>query len=243
MCLIVIALGVAPRYPLIVAANRDEQHGRPTDAAAWWTNSPRVFGGRDLLAGGSWLAVDRRGRLAAVTNIRETERRPGPRSRGVLVTDYLGAAHSAASYSARVVEQGAEFGPFNLLIVERNALYYASNRAGIATFGPGLHAFSNAPLGTDWPKITTARAGVERLLSSPAPTEPLFELLAERSDAATPEQRYRASHFMVGPRYGTRCSTVVLGDVDGNLTFVERSFDADGRPGVEVRESFERESS
>ena len=74
MCLIVVALGATPRYPLIVAANRDEQHARPTASAAWWTAPPGVFGGRDLLAGGTWLAVDRRGRFAAVTNVRDPTR-------------------------------------------------------------------------------------------------------------------------------------------------------------------------
>jgi uncharacterized protein with NRDE domain len=243
MCLIVIALGATPRYPLIVAANRDELHERPTASAAWWSDAPSLLGGRDLLAGGSWLALDRRGRIAAVTNIREHERRPGLRSRGALVTGYLGVDDPAAEYAARVVERGGDFGPFNLLLVDRGKLYYASNRAGAAQLGSGLHAFSNAPLGAEWPKVATARAGVERLLGHPEPLEPLFGLLAERSDAAAPEQRYRASHFLLGPRYGTRCSTVVLGHDDGNVTFAERSFDAAGRHSAEVRETFSVEPS
>ena len=89
MCLIVVALGAAPRYPLVVAANRDEQHARPTRAAAWWSDAPHVVGGRDLQAGGTWLAMDRRGRFAAVTNIRDPNRPIGLRSRGSLVADFL----------------------------------------------------------------------------------------------------------------------------------------------------------
>jgi hypothetical protein len=37
---------------------------------------PAVLGGRDLRAGGTWLAIDRRGRLAAVSNYRQGAREP-----------------------------------------------------------------------------------------------------------------------------------------------------------------------
>ncbi|MCE7896984.1 MAG: hypothetical protein DYH19_09470, partial [Gammaproteobacteria bacterium PRO8] len=55
MCLVAIAWRAHPRYPLIIVANRDEDHGRPAAPAAWWPDASQVFGGRDLRAGGSWL--------------------------------------------------------------------------------------------------------------------------------------------------------------------------------------------
>jgi uncharacterized protein with NRDE domain len=76
------------------------------------------------------------------------------------------------------------------------------------------------------------------LLAQAAPVEPLFALLAERDEAGAPERRYERAHFVVGPTYGTRCSTVVLVGADGGVTFAERSFDAAGLPTGEVRESF-----
>src|SRR5262245_51229901 len=100
MCLIVVGLDAAARYPFVVAANRDEQHARPTQSAAWWPQ--RVLGGRDLAAGGTWLAVDARGRFAAVTNIRDAQRPVGLRSRGSLVAEFLLGREPAASYAARV---------------------------------------------------------------------------------------------------------------------------------------------
>jgi uncharacterized protein with NRDE domain len=243
MCLIVVGLGATPRYPLIVAANRDEQHARPTMSAAWWTEPPGVFGGRDLLAGGTWLAVDRRGRFAAVTNIRDPDSRGKPRSRGALVAGFVAGADSAERYAASAVRAGAEFGPFNLLVYDGRELHFASNRAAAAPLGAALHAFSNGPAGTEWPKAATARAGVERLLDAPAPAAPLIEtlfaLLAERDESGPPEQRYRHAHFVVSPAYGTRCSTVVLIDDQGRLAFAERSFDSAGELVGEVRESFE----
>ena len=241
MCLIVVALGAAPRYPLIVAANRDELHARPAASAAWWRDAPRVLGGRDLEAGGTWLALDRGGRFAAVTNIRESPRPVGLRSRGSLVADFVAGRASAADHATRAVRDGAAFGPFNLFVYDGGELWFASNRAAAERLATGLHAFSNAPAGVEWPKTTSARAGVDRLLSSPSPIEPLFDLLGERDDAGSAEQRYRRTHFVVGPVYGTRCSTVVLVDGAGRATFAERSFDAAGRRTGEVRETFEIE--
>ena len=130
MCLIVVALGVAPRYPLVVAANRDEQHARPTRAAAWWSDAPHVVGGRDLQAGGTWLAMDRRGRFAAVTNIRDPNRPIGLRSRGSLVADFLVGTESAEGYASRAVALGAAFGAFHLLVYDGRELYAVEQSRG-----------------------------------------------------------------------------------------------------------------
>jgi uncharacterized protein with NRDE domain len=239
MCLIVVGLCSASRYRLIVAANRDELHARPTATASWWAESPRVLGGRDLEAGGTWLGIDRAGRFAAVTNIREPNRPRGFHSRGTLVTGFLADGVSAAEHAARSARDGAAFGPFNLFVYDGRELWFASNRAAAARLGAGVHSFSNAPAGVEWPKTTSARAGVERVLLDPAPIEPLFELLAERDHAGSAEQRHERTHFVVGPVYGTRCSTIVLVDAAGRATFAERSFDAAGYRVGDVRETFE----
>ena len=65
MCLILFAAQVHPRYPLIVAANRDEAYSRPTAAAGFWQDEPRVCAGRDLEQGGTWLGISRCARFAA----------------------------------------------------------------------------------------------------------------------------------------------------------------------------------
>ena len=82
------------------AANRDELHERPTAPAGWWENQEAILGGRDLQAGGTWLAVDRDGRLAAVTNFREDPQLAYPRSRGHLAEDYLASTVNARDYLA-----------------------------------------------------------------------------------------------------------------------------------------------
>jgi uncharacterized protein with NRDE domain len=238
MCLVVVAHAAAARYRFVIAANRDELHARPTRPAGWWPEPPRLLGGRDLLAGGTWLGVDRRGRIAAVTNVRDGTPRAAPRSRGALVTDYLGGDEPAASLAARLAAADGGFAAFNLLLLDGAELRYTSNRAPPARLAPGVHALSNAPLGVDWPKTTTAKEGVTRLLASADPLDGLFELLATRSTADSAEERYRNAHFVTGPVYGTRCSTVILIDERGALTFAERSFDAGGSRTGEIRETF-----
>ncbi|MEE3300372.1 MAG: NRDE family protein, partial [Pseudomonadota bacterium] len=73
MCLIIFAYQAEPRYPLVVAANRDEFYARPTAEADFWENPlslplrSQVLAGRDLQAGGTWLGIAPEGRFAAVT--------------------------------------------------------------------------------------------------------------------------------------------------------------------------------
>jgi uncharacterized protein with NRDE domain len=238
MCLVIVAVDASARYELLFAANRDERHARPTAAAEWWPDLPNVFAGRDLVARGSWLGVDRAGRLAAVTNFREAELKSAPRSRGALVADYLRASGSVDEFAATLDARRDDYGPFSLLLRGRGDLRYLSNRAPAAELGAGVHALSNAAYGVDWPKVSSARAGMQRLLESLDAVEGLFSLLAERASAASAEERYLSSHFVEGPIYGTRSSTVVAIGRDGVLTFAERSFDADARLTGEVRESF-----
>ena len=238
MCLVVAALDASVRYELLFAANRDERHARPTAAAHWWPDLPNVFGGRDLVARGTWLSVDRAGRLAAVTNFRETDPAPAPQSRGTLVADYLRSRGSVDEFAAALDARIDAYGPFSLLLRESGGLRYVSNRAPAAELSAGVHALSNAAYGVEWPKVRSARAGMEQLLESSDAVAELFALLAARAPAASAEERYLSSHFVAGPIYGTRSSTVVLIDRDAVLTFAERSFDASANLTGEVRVSF-----
>ncbi|HSW11238.1 MAG TPA: NRDE family protein, partial [Solimonas sp.] len=100
MCLIALAWQTHPAYPLVLAANRDEFHHRPTAPAAFWADAPMVYGGRDLSQHGSWLALSRGGRVAAVTNVRRMiPPNPHAPSRGVLVSDFVGGSMSAQDYA------------------------------------------------------------------------------------------------------------------------------------------------
>ena len=102
MCLILFANRVHPDYALVLAANRDETYSRPTAGAAFWDEDPRVYGGRDLEQGGTWLGITRDGRYAAITNYRDGDARQSARTRGELVANYLRARMRPAEYLAQV---------------------------------------------------------------------------------------------------------------------------------------------
>ncbi|KAB8314228.1 NRDE family protein [Tolypothrix campylonemoides VB511288] len=166
MCLIVVAWRVHPRWPLVLAGNRDEFHARPTLALAPWAERPDIVGGRDALHGGSWLAVRGR-RLAAVTNVR-LPHEPDGRSRGHLVRDFVGGAASASSYADALRGDAREYRPFNLLVHDGGALAYAGNRPAFSmqALAPGLHGLSNGPLDAPWPKVEALRAAMAAWLDA-----------------------------------------------------------------------------
>jgi uncharacterized protein with NRDE domain len=245
MCLVLIAWHVHPRYPLIVAANRDEFYARPTLPAHRWPGASGMIAGRDLEAGGSWMGVDAAGRFAAITNFRELERGPANvRSRGELVTEYLLGDAAAERYLAELAERANHYRGYNLLIAAGGALYCASNRgAPIRRLPPGLHGISNGPLDSDWPKVDRGRRLLARAVDRPEPSpQRLFELLRDRTrpaDEALPDtgiglecERLLATIAidgnMMGRDYGTRAASILLLDAQGRGRFTEHSRADDG---------------
>jgi uncharacterized protein with NRDE domain len=252
MCLILLALDVHPDYSLIVAANRDEFYDRPTAPAAFWDDAPSVLAGRDLRAGGTWLGIDRRGRIAAVTNYRQGQReQEAPRSRGHLVSDYLTAAIDGRAHVARVERDATLYNGFNLIAGDAGALFYFSNRGtGVRTLTPGVYGLSNHLLDSPWPKVTAGKSGLAELLTGGGDLVPsLFGLLSDSrqaTDALLPRtgvspdwERLLSAAFIATPEYGTRSSTVVLVGRDGRVVLAERRFGPGGSPDGEARYEFE----
>ncbi len=244
MCLAAFSLRASAEYPLTFAANRDELHERPTAPAGWWDDHGTILGGRDLKAGGSWLAVDRRGRLAAVTNFRDGHDAVYPRSRGHLVQDYLTGSINADDYLAALKARETDYGPYNLVIFDGRRLHYASNRASGQELGAGIYALSNTLLGSAWPKVHHAQARLSACLDDGDPTVCLFDLLADDTlhgdPPATTDRmtRLMSTVFIKDDHYGTRSSTVVLLSQHGELRFTERRFGANGVPLGESSETF-----
>lgn len=240
MCLIAVAWRASSRYPLIVAANRDEAHARPTAPAHWWPDAPRVLAGRDRTAGGTWLGVDTNARFAAVTNLRGEGGAPAqaPRSRGALVTDFLRGERSAGEYAERVAAEAGEFAPFNLIVCDGRALWFVGSGSAPKALPAGTHAVSNVEPDVDWPKVATARRRVAGLLEADAPRDALLDLLAERSAPIDGFDDRQISPFQLDPVWGTRSSTVVLVDARGRVRFTERSFDPDGARSGDVAIEF-----
>src|SRR5688572_1206390 len=110
MCLILLAHRAHPHFPLVLAANRDEAYARPAAPAAFWNDHLEIYGGRDLERGGTWLAMTRAGKIAAVTNFRNAHAaRDAPRSRGELVSAYLAGEAYAEAYLKHVAARGDQY--------------------------------------------------------------------------------------------------------------------------------------
>jgi len=242
MCLAVLALRSLAGLPVLIAANRDEFHARPTAAAAAWPGQPTLYAGRDLQAGGTWMGASAAGRYALVTNYRDPARQvPGAPSRGALVEAYLRGRESPAAYAARVHRDGARYNGFNLIVGDTDTAWYYGNRGDAPRELPaGIYALSNHLLDTPWPKLARTKAAFARAVAHPPqPDLPaLYAALADRAPAADDElpdtgvgrerERMLSSPFIVSPVYGTRSSTILALHADGRGELHERRFNPHG---------------
>lgn len=263
MCLVAIALGQHPRFPLVLASNRDEFLGRPAAPLAWWTpegGGPEILGGRDLQSGGTWLGLSRGGRLALVTNVREPDHdNAAAPSRGALVPRWLRGDDDFATSWPEI--EAARHNGFNLIAADlrRSTWHWASNAAALAgappqRLGSGLYGVSNAALDTPWPKTQALKARVGTALAAAtdvdALTAALFAALADQRLAADDQlprtgialewERQLSAAFIRTPdgRYGTRCSTVVITErlPDGRLLTRIHERSHDGAAAVDRQE-------
>jgi uncharacterized protein with NRDE domain len=217
MCLIIVAHRVSSRFPLVIAANRDEDYLRPSRAAQAWDDAPDVTGGRDLVAGGSWLAVRRDGRWAAVTNLRGSAKRPDSRSRGELVSRFVLGEATPLDY-VRSVDRDAYAGFHLLAGIAGGALaYFATGLDEARTLPEGVHGVSNGPPDAQWVKVERGVLAMRDALDRDDMSERLLTFLG----TATPEEPIENSVFIAGERYGTRSSTAIVVN-DDHIDFVEQ---------------------
>ena len=240
MCLIAFAIGASQRWPLVIASNRDEFLERPTLPLAKWRSDlgHEIISGRDLRAGGTWLGVTPSGRVAFLTNVRETSPQSAPFSRGQLVMQWLEAGNDVASFAQALERDNGAYGGFNLVVgdLQRNDWAWMTNKFCASSSGwhvqslqPGIYGLSNAALDTPWPKttqlkrvLTTALAETADILYLDTLQKPLWKALGNRIRAPIEKlpatgaplaiEEALSSAFVDFPehQYGTRCSTVLL---------------------------------
>ena len=240
----------APLFTL--CANRDEFFRRTAEPMHWWSDTPGLLAGRDLVGGGTWLGITRDGRFAALTNYRAPhEMRPDAPTRGTLVSNWLSGEPSTEltplEYLARVARDGTIYNGFNLLVGDwtRRELAWYCNRSTAAPtlLAAGTHGISNAVLDTAWPKLIRKRTELGTLLERDplAPLESLIEMMRDPRLARDDElpstgiplerERVLSAAFIESPEYGTRGTTalrVMSNGVHGehlNATVAERSDD------------------
>ncbi|MBA6413521.1 NRDE family protein [Parahaliea sp. F7430] len=241
MCLMIFAYRVHPDYPLLLAANRDEFYARPTAPASYWKEHPALLAGRDLEAGGTWMGLTQSGRFAAVTNFRDPARSlSAPRSRGELPLKWLTSERQASELLAELESQDSDYAGFNLLLGDRDALWYYSNadKAPAIKLEPGIYGLSNAKLNSPWPKVIKGKARIAELLSGPIDHQSLLDTVHDKGSADPAELELLglqetmdaalSAQFISTEVYGTVSSTTLIWQADGQLSWRERTYDSQG---------------
>ena len=240
MCVVAFAWNLHPRWRLLLAGNRDEFHGRPTAALARWPGSGAIAG-RDLQSGGTWVGLDRRGRAAVVTNVRDGLAKPhvGP-SRGALPMAFLAGQADAAGTTDRLLADAETYAPFNLMLADADGCWHLGNhprqRQALAA---GVHGISNGRLDAPWPKTRHLSTALQAWVDAAADElQPLWDALADERiapDAELPDtgvgielERRLSPAFIRGEAYGTRASTIIAIGHDGRGFIHERRFGPNG---------------
>ncbi|MDJ0877033.1 MAG: NRDE family protein [Halieaceae bacterium] len=254
MCLITLAHRAHDKFPLVVAANRDEYYQRPTRGIHFWEDHPQLLAGRDLRAGGTWMGITRHGRFAAITNYRGSNPAPADaRSRGMLTLDFLAGSVAPADYLQAICDEGLRYAGFNLLVGDREGMYYLSNIEGeVRVLEPGIHSISNGLLDSGWPKQRSAETLLAAALADPLDHEQLARSVSDRHEAADEDlpdtgvelmlERALSPQFITMPEYGTRATTTLAVNSDGCVEVREQDFHAGGVAGESRSLSFSLET-
>ena len=243
MCLIVFSYQETKEsskaFPgsLILAANRDEYYERPTKNMHWW-EAEGVLAGKDLQAGGTWLAVSDDGRFAAITNYKElTSERGDLKSRGELVSNYITSKEvSSKEYLESI--KGTNYAGFNLLLGDKEGIHYISNRSEeIIKLEPGIHALGNLLLNSQTQKSIKVKDQFKELLQTNPDEDALLEFMKDDSGdlsdldmAAFKETEHEEIpyRFIKSHVYGTRCTTLLTIDPNGKYRITEQNYSKRG---------------
>lgn len=235
MCLIAFAIHQDEQYPFIFIANRDEFYERPAQAMHWWEDH-NILAGKDLLAGGTWIAFGKNQQFAAVTNYRDPKNiNPTAPSRGTIPVNLV--KEILLDFVQYVKDNKAywrEMNGFNLLYHNGKETYYYSNISEeVKKLEDGIYAISNAFLDTSWPKTIAVKSSLQKLIQSKnISVDDLLQILNDSNKYPTdqlPEtgvgiemEKVLSPICIQTPIYGTRVNTVFLKDKDGKAQVVER---------------------
>ncbi len=241
MCILFISINQFSGYPLVLLANRDEFHKRPTSSLDYWKDSPSILAGRDEKEGGTWMGFAN-GRIAALTNFRDLSlHKEGRLSRGFLVKDFLEKKITTEEYLSHLKSSRENYNPYNLLWGELSQLYVYNNVSNEASvLKNGIYGLSNAFLDTPWPKIQRGKEKLQKLSESPSPQiEDFFQIMRDETKApdnllphtgvGLEKERLLSSLFISDPVYGTRSTALFRISEKKEFEFVERSFDSHSR--------------
>ena len=224
MCTLICTFRAFPRWPLIVAANRDERLDRPAAPPELWRGDPPFIAPRDEAAGGTWLGLNSAGLFVGVTNRFGVPRDDRRASRGTLVTQALRSHSASALHQALKSTPAHWFNAFHLFYADRSAAYVTwsdSEKMTQEQLAPGLHIVTERSLGSDDRARTELIRSRWAQFGGAEPTENgLAELLRIHSEDAVGGTCIHAPAL----NYGTRSSLILfVGEVlnDTRLLWAE----------------------
>ena len=245
MCILFFALKQHPSFPVIICANRDEFHQRPTKAMHFW-QSPKILSGKDLTAGGSWLGLSPQGRFSALTNFRQPEVfDPNKESRGNLVVQAL--IQTNQTMNQLLAKDSEKYNGFNLVYGQLDKLhYFDSVNKQCRQIPSGIHSLSNGALDDVWPKMALGQQQLSKFIQQQSKnhqgldqglnTDALFDLMKNAQQANTAQlpntglsqewELFLSSIFIVSPEYGTRTTTIIMQNNEGDIFVEDRTYNA-----------------
>ncbi|MEO1044829.1 MAG: NRDE family protein [Pseudomonadota bacterium] len=235
MCVVALAWKTHPDWPLVLIGNRDELHARQASPLAAWNDGSDIIAGRDEQSGGTWLGVSPQGRLAVITNRRNSDGRdPTKLSRGALVTDALKQGVAPLRVEP---ELAGKYNGFSLLAVDQDQAWLIASQPQSGTTNnnmglvPNIYGLANGDLDEPWPKTIRIKDFLAEWLDSGKhdPDRLLNGLREDDRPQVTPDRAEQSPIFIHHPVYGTRCSTVILVDADGKGQVTERRYDPEGK--------------
>ncbi len=252
MCTLALYFRQFEKYPLVIAANRDEHFSRATAGPQIWPTNPRIAAGKDLVAGGTWLGVNARGIAAGIVNRRVSiDAAASPRSRGLLCLDMLQAASMADAQAALPYEDAGRYQAFLLLVASAEGVFAAYNAADIerVNLPSGLHVFGNTSFtGEDGKKLDRARelfhkAGesLATLLEQPEDVEAavgvLRGVLGDHTPIETADAKGALCVHTPDADYGTVSSSIIF------YSKIDHRFNFYHAPGPPCRTEFQLAAS
>lgn len=242
MCLIVFGLNAHPDYSLILIANRDEFFNRPTQSLMEWEKPDNIIAGKDITAGGTWLGLNKNGKLAAITNYRDPKNiKSNAPSRGQLALNFLKENIAVDNYLQNLRGTSEVYNGFNLLIRDQSGLYHFSNvDKKITQVQNGVHGLSNALLNSPWPKVVRAKQLLADAINhDELEDEQLRSILFDPSladDKDLPKtgvplslEKQLSAMFIRIEGYGTRCTSVIKIKKNNEASFAEYTYNEKGR--------------
>jgi len=235
MCLITFAYKFHKDYKLVIIANRDEFYNRPTESLHFWKDHPDILGGRDLQAKGTWMAVHKNGRFAALTNVRNpVDIKPDAETRGNLITEYLISNKNPLETLRELTDNIDRYNGFNLIAGDTEEFYFFSSMdQKISAVARGIHGLSNHTIDTPWPKVKKTKKALGEILQRKGNInqDDLLKIMRDQTQAGTGElpdtgvglalEKALSSVFISMDGYGTRSTSLITLDYNNITEFTE----------------------